>query len=120
MPPPADEEVVLDIDSSLEYSNVMVGRSPCMTRSRDQGFWLYRRGRRMNLQEQLRLQGMNAGMEVVVSKKAMSQMVGNAMSQNILERILTRLLPSLNLVPADMVLPDRYAESSSLSSRATG
>ena len=120
MPPPADEEVVIDIDSSLEYSNVMVGRSPCMTRSRDQGFWLYRRGRRMNLQEQLRLQGMNAGMEVVVSKKAMSQMVGNAMSQNILERILTRLLPSLNLVPADMVLRDRYAESSSLSSRATG
>ena len=59
-------------------------------------------------------------MEVVVSNKAMLQMVGNAMSQNVLERILTRLLPSLNLVPADVVLRDRYAESSSSSSRATG
>ena len=98
-PPPAGKEVVIDIDSSLEYANTMIDRSMCMTRSREKGFWLHLRNRRMNLNEQCRLQGLSADLRIAIPQQQMSRMVGNAMSQNVLERLLARILPAVGLVP---------------------
>ncbi|MDP7647377.1 MAG: DNA (cytosine-5-)-methyltransferase, partial [Candidatus Woesearchaeota archaeon] len=90
---------VVDCDASRAKSRHMYDISPCITRSRYQGHWITNRKRRMNKAEMLRLQGMNPGKFVsVVSDQVLGQQIGNAMSVNVIERILKRALEAANLV----------------------
>ena len=90
---PEHEPWVVDCDSSLRYSNYMHNVSPCLTKSRARGHWLLHKNRRMNINEMLRLQGFNpAQVAVAVSESTLGQQIGNAMSVNVIERILTKIL----------------------------
>ena len=64
----------------------------------------------MNVREQLRLQGMSADMPIAVSAEAMGRMLGNTMSQNILERLFVHVLPLVGLAEPG-VLVDRWQGS---------
>ena len=89
---------VMDIDSSSGRSKAMAGCSPCMTRSRYKGHWLSTRGRRMNIDEMLRLQGFQPSQfRTVVLSSELGKQCGNAMSVNVLERVLAKLLPAARL-----------------------
>ena len=102
-------EVAADIDSSgLSFKQ---GMTPCLTASRGgcSGAWLAFRRRRMSLAELMRSQGMDPSViNVTISNVAMGRALGNAMSQNVLERIFVALLPSVGLAKGSD-LHDRYA-----------
>lgn len=99
----------IDCESSPYRCTAMKGRTMCMTKSRPMGFWITSRARRANLDEMLRLQGMDpAAMNLKVpgvTRRQYGQMVGNAMSQNVVERILARLLPAAGLVKGPVADP---------------
>ena len=82
----------------------MQDRSPCITRTcGGMGFYLPSRGRRMTLGERLRLQGLPLAYlqhRQGISKRQLSMMIGNVMSGNVLEELLSRLLPACGLACA--------------------
>jgi DNA (cytosine-5)-methyltransferase 1 len=92
---------VFDLDGSKPHS--MKGCCPCITRARGStGFYLPSRGRRMTVGERLRLQGLpqvylRGKCRQGISDRQLGQMIGNAMSGNVLERLLARLLPACGL-----------------------
>lgn len=102
------ETWVLDCDSSPGRVSSMYQMSCCMTRSRGQGHWVTSRGRRFTLVEQKRLQGIPDDFPVFISEKAFAQHLGNAMSVNVLERVLVSLLPAAGLWGSEL-LHDRWA-----------
>jgi DNA (cytosine-5)-methyltransferase 1 len=106
---PLKKTFVLDCDASPEFCGVMRDRVMCMTKSRSNGHWLTSRARRMNLEEMLRCQGMERCFDQVVSDRALGAQIGNAMSQNVIERLLIKLLPAAGLVPESRRLVDRWA-----------
>merc|ERR1719464_1740149 len=106
---PLKNTFVIDLDSSPRFCTVMENRLMCMTKSRAGGYWVTSRGRRMNLDEMLRCQGMRRCFKQVVSDKALGGQIGNAMSQNILERLFVSLLPAAGLVQRGTRLRDRWA-----------
>merc|ERR1719394_1927258 len=66
----------------------------------------------MNVGEMLRLQGMDRlSFKQVVTDRQMGAQIGNAMSQNVIERILCKLLPAAGLVAANTVPVDRWQTS---------
>jgi DNA (cytosine-5)-methyltransferase 1 len=103
---------VIDIDASAKFRSVMHDRTMCMTKSRAAGFWVTSRGRRMNKDEMLRCQGMERSFKQVVSDRALGMQIGNAMGQNIIERLLVQLLPAAGLVSQDTPLQDRWRAAS--------
>jgi len=94
-----DDVIVVDLDGSKVHW--MRGISPCLTRSRAAvGFYLPSRGRRMTLVERLRLQGIPLGVlqcRQGISDRQLGMMVGNALSLNVLERLLVRVLHGCGL-----------------------
>ena len=69
--------------------------------------WISNRGRLLNAREHCRLQGMNPDdFKQVVSDAQWRKQLGNAMSVNVVERLLARLLPAVGLTGP---LPDRWA-----------
>jgi len=100
---------IIDCDASPAFRSVMRDRTMCMTKSRASGFWVTSRGRRMNVDEMLRCQGMQRSFKQVVSDRQLGAQIGNAMSQNIIERLLVKLLPAAGLVSQDQPLHDRWA-----------
>lgn len=107
---PLSRTFLIDVDASPKFRSYMEDRVMCMTKSRPSGYWISSRGRRMNVDEMLRLQGMERCFEQVVTDKVLGAQIGNAMSQNILERLFIRLLPFAGLVPKHTVLKDRWAK----------
>ena len=104
---------VVDCGSSDYRCQSVEGVSPCMTCSRADGHWVTNRGRRLTKEEMLRLQGMNPRkFNVSVSECQLGKQLGNTMSVNVLERILTRLLPAAGLVKGP--LRDRWEDGSAL------
>ena len=103
-----DDVVVVDLDGSKVHW--MRGISPCLTRSRAAvGFYLPVRGRRMTLAERFRLQGIPLGVlkrRRGISDRQLGMMVGNALSLNVLERLLVRMLRACGLRKP---LHDRWA-----------
>ena len=79
----------------------MCGVSPCLTRTRAAaGFYLPARGRRMTLAERFRLQGIPLRVlqyKQGISDRQLGMMVGNALSLNVLERLLVRILRACGL-----------------------
>jgi DNA (cytosine-5)-methyltransferase 1 len=106
---PLKNTFVVDVDSTVRFRTVMKDRVMCMTKSRASGHWVTSRGRRMNLDEMLRCQGMERSFKQVVSDRALGAQIGNAMSQNVIERLLIRLLPAAGLVSQNRRLVDRWA-----------
>merc|ERR1719468_941385 len=112
---PFRESWVVDIDSSAARMQYKFDCTPCMTCSRAAGHWVTSRGRRMNTNEMLRLQGMltpSEGFVMAVSERQLGKQVGNAMSCNILERLFVRLLPAAGLARAAQ-LHDRWQAAKS-------
>ena len=106
---PFSELWVLDIDASSAWEGAaMANCSPCLIRSRANGFWLSNRGRRMNIGEMMRLQGVPPTFAFVCSEHQMGQQLGNSMSVNVLARLLARLLPAAQL-SGGQALSDPYS-----------
>lgn len=108
---PLKKTFVIDCDATARFRTVMFNRVMCMTKARAKGHWVTSRGRRMNLNEMLRCQGMERSFKQVVSDRALGGQIGNAMSQNVIERILIKLLPAAGLVSQDRCLVDHWARS---------
>ena len=82
----------------------MVGKVPCLTRTRAGcgGYWITGVDGLLTTREMLRLQGLPECLTTIaetaaVSERQLCQMIGNAMSVNVLVAILSRLLPALGL-----------------------
>ena len=72
--------------------------SPCFLHSRKQGFWIVTRGRRLSLEEALRLQGYNLDhLHCPTNQSHLHQLLGNTMSHNVVQRILIAALHSAGL-----------------------
>ena len=91
---------IFDLDGVKPHA--MRGCCPCITRARGgAGFYLPSRGRRLTLGERLRLQGLPQAYlrrRQGVSDRQLGMMIGNAMSGNVLTRLLARLLPACGMV----------------------
>ena len=104
-----DIDAIIDIGGSK--GQPMFDCCPCLTKCRaaDQAFWSVKRRRVLSVPEMMRLQGANPeyflGWEEAISWRAMGGIVGNAMTQSIVERLLREIFLSLG-VP---VKPDRWA-----------
>ena len=94
-----------DAGASLKRSNAMCAQCPCLLRSGG-GIWISSHGRALSLRERCRLQGSNPDkVKVPVSDHQWRMQLGNSMSINVLERLLSRLLPAAGLTGE---LPDRW------------
>ena len=83
--------------------------SPCITRSRAKGHWLTSKKRRMTLEEMARLQGIRPNsFTKVVNDYELGQQLGNAMSVNVIDRILYQVFQVTPLVKK-LNLRDRWA-----------
>ena len=93
----------------FKRSTAMRDKCPCLLRS-CRGIWVSNRGRLLNLRERCRLQGMNPDkLKQVVSDAQWQMQLGNSMSVNVVERLLSR--PAVGLTGA---LPDRWASGAAL------
>ena len=104
---PLSRPFLFDISCSKQRSYPIPDTSPCLlTRSR---IWISHHGRELNLPEKCRLQGMSPRrLKLVVSEAEFAKQLGNAMSVNVLERILAAALPAAGLTAA---LDDRWASA---------
>ena len=90
-------------DEDGVQGNYMVNRCPYITRARGgNGFVMMSHGRRVTVSELVRLQGLPTSIlrcqaRASCSDRQLGAMLGNAISCNILERILVRLLPACRL-----------------------
>ena len=100
---PEATDAVVDVGSSAKWSRVMRGCSPCLTASRAKtgGHYLVAKRRLMTEREICRLQGIPDGRfdyeMAKVSQSKFLHAVGNAMSSNVVARILARALPAAGL-----------------------
>ena len=109
-------EVVVDAAAGKSFFSYMENRSPCVTKARggQRGFYFLKAGRYMNLYEIAGLQGWRKSwvthlLETYDSKTRLGQALGDAMSLNVLQRLLPRALWALNLI--DEMPRDRWAEA---------
>jgi site-specific DNA-cytosine methylase len=82
----------------------MIGLVPCLTRTRagSGGYWVTGVNRLLTTREMLRLQGLpdqfiERASTANVTDRQLSQMIGNALSVNVLVATLSRLLPAVGL-----------------------
>ena len=106
---PHKDTWIIDVFSSKIHG--MKGQSPCLTRTRcgAGGHWVSNLSRLLTVPEMLSLQGMSSNTlnRVGISNRQMGLMIGNAMSVNVLERLLLRLLPAVGLADRSC-LQDRW------------
>jgi site-specific DNA-cytosine methylase len=112
---PTAETCVIDIGSSAAWAAVKKGCSLCLTKThcRRGGHWLTTKHRTMTLREMARLQGLPpqrlAGGLGGASPAALAGALGNAMSINVLMRLLPGALWSAGLLGRKMKLPTEFA-----------
>ena len=103
---PDDVCFAIDVDASSRFRSVMKARSPCFLRSRARGFYLSSVGRRMSVDEMAALQGFPCFGSTGVSSAALGGMLGNAMSMNIVVRVMAAVLPFVGIsAPSTFVDP---------------
>jgi len=106
---PLTEPFIVDCDSSGPRMKYMRDVTPCLTCSRAGGHWVTNRSRRMTKAEMMRMQGMHPeSFKVAVSSAQLGKQIGNAMSVNVLERLLVRMLPAAGLARHGSLV-DRWA-----------
>ena len=89
---PLKDIYIVECDASGQRSRAIPHLSPCITRSRNHGHWITDLRRRMNHEEMLRLQGMNPiNHKLSVTRAELGKQIGNAMSVNVLERLLFQI-----------------------------
>ena len=89
---------VITCDSTPARAKCWKERVPTMTKGQVGGFWMTDRGRRMNVNEMMRLQGMGpTKFNLEVTERQPAEQLGNAMSLNVLERIMFGLIPAAGL-----------------------
>jgi len=99
---------VIDIHAGKTYRHMARNRSPCITKSRGvtSGFFITRLKRRMHVIEMARLQGLPSTVArelldaIGGDDKIVGQGVGDAMSLNVLMRVLPRALYAAGLIDA--------------------
>ena len=95
------DEVVVVVDVDGAKTRWTCDISPCLTRTRAaSGFYLPPRGRRVTLAERFRLQGIPLRVlrcREGISDRQLGMMAGNALSVNVLERRLVRMLRACGL-----------------------
>ena len=98
---PRRMDAILDIGSSRPH--IMHDMCPCLTKARasDMGYFSVKRMRLLEMDEMMKLQGANPdmfqGWQDVISVRQMGSLVGNAMTQWIVERLLRRIFKSLGV-----------------------
>ncbi len=89
-------DLLLDAGVSLAWSSRATPFSPCLLRGRRHGMWLVSRGRFLSLGEMARLQGIDSPtLRWPHGVPHALQLLGNAMSVNVLQRLLCRIVGSL-------------------------
>ena len=96
----AEKPLVADIDASTP--RWMQGRSPCLTRARAAtGHYFPALGRRMSIQERLRLQGLPEAIyekcRDKITERQLGQMVGNSLSVNVMVALLRNIFTACGL-----------------------
>eukprot|EP00974_Lingulodinium_polyedra_P048161 4623501-Lingulodinium_polyedra.AAC.1 len=115
---PCATPVFVDVGCSPRFAVSRVRMLPCLSATRGASFqiWVSNRGRRIHLDELFRLQGIEpkdyAWEAAGVTAAQMGKMLGNAMSLNMCERILGRLIWCAGLV--DRKPRDRWAQDTVL------
>ena len=111
---PDKRTYVVNCDASTSSMKWYDNISPCITRSRSTGHWLTSRHRKMSLDEMLRLQGIVPGQfKFDLPDKKVGQLIGNAMSVNVVERIIKRALEAADLIPQGNTV-DRWENGSAM------
>ena len=97
---PEDTCYVLDCDAARANTYFLEEISPCITRSRAKGHWLTSKKRRMTIEEMARLQGIRPEtFTKVVNDYELGQQLGNAMSVNVVERLLQQVFSATKILP---------------------
>ena len=98
----ASGPIALDIFSTK--GRAVVGKVPCLTRARagSGGYYITTTGGLLTTHEMLRLQGLpehfvHTTSQVGISQRQLRQMIGNAMSVNVLALVLSRLFVAMGL-----------------------
>ena len=108
------EPCFVDVNATPAWSSAMVGVCPCLTSTRcTQGGHYYVGHGMLTLTEMQRLQGIPDGRfdaeRAKVKPQDLAFAVGNAMSVNVLMRILPGALYAANLLQSKKPLPTRFA-----------
>ena len=97
--------IVVDVGCTDQFAHHMVDCFPTITarRGSELNYWIVDMGRRVTVTDFMLLQGVSPDSypmdKVGVSDKRMGHMLGNAMSCNILERLLPRALMLIGVTP---------------------
>ena len=101
---PSMEPWVVDCNSGREEPSYMLGRLPCLTRTRAAcgGHWVTGMGRFLTVEEMLNLMGLpvsfrEKGRQAGLSDVQIAQMAGDAIPTNMLMILLARILTKLGL-----------------------
>ena len=99
---PARQTFIIDVDATDRQTTWNINKSLCLTRSRHRGFWISNQKRRLNIHERLRLQRiMPCEITNKVSNTEFAKQIGNAMSMNVVERVLLSIFKSTDMVEPD-------------------
>ena len=94
---PFREPWFINCGSSPERSNIRLGVTMCLTRSRPHGHWITNRGRYMNVEELMRLQGFPSSYRWPVTPLQCGQLLGNSMCVDVLVHLLRQVLLAAQL-----------------------
>ena len=97
----------IDCESSQDFAAVPRAYMGCITatRGKTRGWWVTSRGRCLTIGEVLRFQGLDLRElnRRDIPDSEVGKMAGNAMSANVLERVMTRALYHASLTPKPLV-----------------
>ena len=98
---PKNVDAIIDIGSSPKFAQCKIGHAPTLTHSRckTRGYYATRLMRRLSVSEMMRLQGMEPCRLDTngISDTDMGGITGNAMSVNVVTRILKKMLESIGM-----------------------
>jgi DNA-cytosine methyltransferase len=113
---PSVHPCFVDTSATTSRSSAMVGCCPCLTATRcasSSGHYLTTKHGMLTLREMCRFQGLPPTRFDVVAAGVplpkFAHCIGNAMSVNVLMRILPRLLHSAGLIDEEIELPTKFA-----------
>ena len=106
---PIQDAYFIDIESSVKFAGPPREYLGCLTaaRGKTRGWWVTNRGRRLSLAEIFRFQGFNLNdfSTKGIRQSDLGHMAGNAMSTNVIERLLSRALYHASLTTAYVADP---------------
>ena len=117
---PSKRPFIINCDAPSSRPNSQASKkwsqyhTPCLTRSRSTGHWISSLHRKMTVDEMCRFQGIQPGsIDFGLSDREKGELIGNAMSVNVIERILKQALEAAGLVPQGTTT-DRWKDGSAI------